>query len=143
MKRLLISVLLLAGCGQSVSQVADHPPAPDRVMSPGDVCTIDDPDFREWRWGVALCTRNVSRETKTQIYIAYGVDLSTRTEYKIDHIIPISMGGSNSVRNLWPQHKSIDTQELEGEMYNKVSAEYITPQEAWAIIIKAKFGGEE
>jgi hypothetical protein len=30
-----------------------------------------------------------------------------RMDFKIDHYIPLCMGGSNHESNLWPQHKSI------------------------------------
>ncbi|MNT67943.1 hypothetical protein D3C72_2061270 [compost metagenome] len=30
-----------------------------------------------------------------------------RMDFKIDHYIPLCMGGANDVENLWPQHKSI------------------------------------
>jgi hypothetical protein len=30
-----------------------------------------------------------------------------RRDFKIDHFIPLCMGGSNELDNLWPQHPSI------------------------------------
>ncbi len=30
-----------------------------------------------------------------------------RQDFKIDHLIPLCIGGSNETENLWPQHKSI------------------------------------
>ncbi len=37
----------------------------------------------------------------------FSVDSANRTEFKIDHYIPLCMGGANTVANLWPQHQSI------------------------------------
>ena len=30
-----------------------------------------------------------------------------RQDFKIDHYLPLCMGGSNKTDNLWPQHKSV------------------------------------
>ena len=30
-----------------------------------------------------------------------------RQEFKIDHFIPLCMGGGNDVANLWPQHRTV------------------------------------
>jgi hypothetical protein len=43
--------------------------------------------------GYARRVRNVTAELKAQVY----------TEYVIDHLCPIELGGSNSAKNLWPQ----------------------------------------
>ena len=46
--------------------------------------------------------RNVSASTKWQVFKAYGVD-PTKDTYEIDHLISLELGGSNDVKNLWPQ----------------------------------------
>jgi hypothetical protein len=43
----------------------------------------------------------VSNATKHQVYVAYRI---TDTHgYIIDHLIPLEIGGSNEIANLWPQ----------------------------------------
>ena len=37
----------------------------------------------------------------------YTIATMPRNDFKIDHYIPLCMGGSNDVANLWPQHKSV------------------------------------
>ncbi len=59
-----------------------------------------------------LCTagytqgvRNVSTTTKKQVCAAYGVapEHCNGKEYEIDHLISLELGGSNDVKNLWPE----------------------------------------
>lgn len=47
--------------------------------------------------------RKVSEQTKSGVYYRYGVDQKECVDgCKIDHLIPLAIGGSNQVRNLWP-----------------------------------------
>lgn len=74
----------------------------------GDYCTPSDPDFKEYRYieNIAICERNVTTAQKIEICKRDGV--VDRTEFTVDHLISLSMGGSNSLENLWCQHKSIN-----------------------------------
>lgn len=48
-------------------------------------------------------SRHVSKALKERVYERYGVDKkSCRQDCKIDHLIPLAIGGSNDIRNLWP-----------------------------------------
>jgi hypothetical protein len=40
---------------------------------------------------------------KRQAYAEYGVTQYKTGDYEVDHLITLSLGGSNSIRNLWPQ----------------------------------------
>ena len=47
--------------------------------------------------------RAVPSHLKKQAYARYGITSWNPGDYEVDHLIPLSLGGSNSIRNLWPQ----------------------------------------
>jgi hypothetical protein len=47
--------------------------------------------------------RNVPEEVRRQIYREYGITSHGRGDYEVDHLISLELGGSNSIRNLWPE----------------------------------------
>jgi hypothetical protein len=87
------------------------PLGPEESVTPGETC--QHPDSHRYPENIAYCTRNVSTSTKNQIIrdydrqFNYTIGSMPRSEFKIDHYIPLCMGGANSVTNLWPQHKSV------------------------------------
>jgi hypothetical protein len=42
-------------------------------------------------------------EVKRQAYSEYGIASHRPGDYEVDHLISLELGGSNSLRNLWPQ----------------------------------------
>jgi hypothetical protein len=40
---------------------------------------------------------------KRQAYAEYGITQYKTGDYEVDHLIALSLGGSNSIRNLWPE----------------------------------------
>lgn len=55
--------------------------------------------------GYAKRVRKVSWLTRLAVYRSYGItDYRTvRLAYEIDHLVPLELGGSNDIANLWPQ----------------------------------------
>jgi hypothetical protein len=96
MKKTFISILLLLSFSASAYDFL-----PDPKLTPGkssehslkEICSN----------GYPARSRNVSDATKTKIYKLYNVDKTKcRGGCKIDHLIPLSIGGSNDTENLWP-----------------------------------------
>ena len=53
--------------------------------------------------GYAKKVRAVPAWLKRKAYPEYGITQYKTGDYEVDHLIPLSLGGSNSIRNLWPQ----------------------------------------
>jgi hypothetical protein len=52
--------------------------------------------------GYASSVRNVSTATKKEVYAEYGASYPQPTgAYEVDHFIPLEIGGSNDIKNLW------------------------------------------
>lgn len=106
-------LLCLALSYSTLALSAAYPTAPDARLTPGALC--DMPTEYRYPEHMAYCERDVATFTKNEIFVAYrklGYTLpsQTRADYKIDHYIPLCMGGSNQTTNLWPQHVSIYSQ---------------------------------
>jgi len=72
--------------------------------------------------------RHVTAATKRAVYAEYHITHRAPREYEVDHLISLELGGSNSIRNLWPQ--SYETHPwnahvkdvLENELHGEVCA---------------------
>lgn len=53
--------------------------------------------------GYASSVRNVPQAEKNQVYVEYGVVQHASGAYEIDHDVSLEIGGSNDIKNLWPQ----------------------------------------
>ena len=121
----------------------EYPTSPDPRLTPGALC--EQPDQIRYPERIKYCERNVSVDDKWKIirsYQALGFEIPSekRSDYKIDHLIPLCAGGSNSPMNLWPQHKTVyeKTDRLEQLLCDKMSRGQITQSEAMNWILQAK-----
>lgn len=123
------------------------PIVPDPELTPGHLCDENDPDFVEHRYPeqIPWCKRNVWPRDRHKAFDAYNIPRDCRpghTPYIIDHMIPLSIGGSNSAKNLWPEFHLVGKHwgDLEFEMYQKLAAGEISQAEAIETIVAAKTG---
>lgn len=121
----------------------EFPFIPHRSLTTGSICDESDPDFVRYRYDeqIAYCKRNVKKDQKTEIYRLYQVPSHCRSEYTIDHFIPLSIGGTNHPDNLWPEHKSIKRlrRNLELDLYKLMEQGRITQADAIHRIREAKW----
>ena len=75
---------------------------PDPTLTPGDVMSTN------WTIvcadGYSARARNVSEKKKKEVYARYNITYPQPTgSIEVDHYVAISIGGSNSIENLWPE----------------------------------------
>jgi hypothetical protein len=127
------------------TQALSFPKIPDIKIAPGHLCSVKDSDFERFRYKeqIPYCTRNVSIARKDKICSYYGVSVEERRKnYTVDHIIPLSLGGSNSDKNLWCQHRAIYTGHLEYWLYKKIESGKINQKDSISYILDHKFNPE-
>ena len=77
------------------------PVSPDYMLTPGvidpraTVKKICKPYYTE-------TVRHVTMKTKKEVFKLYGIDQYSDS-FEVDHLIPLELGGSNDIKNLWPE----------------------------------------
>src|SRR3984893_18584769 len=70
-------------------------------LTPGDAFEVTVQDLSVP--GYTKKVRDVPAEMKREVYREYGITSHGPGDYEVDHLIPLEVGGSNSIRNLWPE----------------------------------------
>ena len=96
---------------------------PNATLTPGDVLSTNINQICVS--GYAKRTRNVSTATKNEVYAEYGITSRAPEQYEIDHLIPLGIGGSNDIKNLWPQPTDprpgrLEKDALEDELHKRI-----------------------
>lgn len=133
---LILCVVIVASLarGQQAHYRKDGPALlNDLSVTPGDEITTDTRVV--CRRGYASTVRNVSEKTKKQDYQLYGATEKKGVCCEVDHLISLELGGSNSIKNLWPQPYlprpgAHEKDEVENYLHRQVCAGRIPIQEA-------------
>jgi len=150
----LVLVFFLNACGMPDSSDLQQseafnfpnlfPKYPHPELTPGRTCK--EPDEYRYPEKIKYCQRDVPTFTKHIIIdnydtvLRYSIQRMERLEFKIDHYIPLCLGGSNNLENLWPQHVSIyqQTDPIEHKLCLLLQAGKISQAEAIETVIFAK-----
>jgi hypothetical protein len=65
----------------------------DPAATPAQICAL----------GYAHAHRKVPYRVRDLVYDRYGLPRGSRRGYVIDHLVPLELGGTNAIANLWPQ----------------------------------------
>ena len=106
---------------------------PDSACSPGAVLTNDIKKICVV--GYTTTVRNVSTATKKKVFQEYNLPWSIHSNYEVDHIISLELGGSNDISNLYPESYLISNgarvkDKLENYLHKQVCNGTITVTEA-------------
>ena len=82
---------------------AVDPIQPDPKLTPGDTLPVTTDEICEPGYS-KFVRRYIDARTKAEVYREYGLEHHQPGAYEIDHLISISLGGSNDIKNLWPQN---------------------------------------
>jgi hypothetical protein len=96
--RAIVFLLLLAPV---VLAQQPTPILPDPKLTPGDAFEVTVQDLCVN--GYTKKVRHFPPEMKREVYEEYGVTSHGPGDYEVDHLIPLELGGSNSIKNLWPE----------------------------------------
>lgn len=112
---------------------------PDARLTPGT--TVDVPLAKLCKKGYAKSVRHVPGSAKSKVYAEYGVKSHKSGSYEVDHLISLELGGSNDLKNLWPQSYSGEwnahvKDALEDRLHALVCAEDLTLEDAQGMIRK-------
>src|SRR6202790_4907703 len=82
------------------------PVVPDQQLTPGDTFEVTAQDLCVP--GYSKKVRSVSAEMKREVYQEYGITAHGPGDYEVDHLISLELGGSNSIKNFWPEsHRTL------------------------------------
>ena len=73
---------------------------PDPALTPGAVLTTN--AARVCVRGYSASVRDVPQSEKDAVYARYGV-ADVPYKHEVDHLVSLEVGGSNAIRNLWPE----------------------------------------
>ncbi|HPI40496.1 MAG TPA: HNH endonuclease signature motif containing protein [Pseudobdellovibrionaceae bacterium] len=123
---------------------SDYPIHPQAALTTGSLC--DQPSRKRYPEGINYCERDVDTYLKKEIIrkydttFRYRIQSMPRSQFKIDHLIPLCAGGSNHESNLWPQYKKVYeiTDPLEPELCAAMSNGRLLQKDAVVLILRAK-----
>lgn len=120
-----------------------YPLTPDPEQTNGDLCSEHDRHFmaRKYPEKIPVCRRHVEGDLKRRVYRTYDIPDHCRRNFTVDHLIPLSIGGSNAFANLWPEHLAIKAGRLhfEEEVFDQVREGQISQQQAIDLVRQRKF----
>ncbi len=131
---LLSFTFLFSGVNVSASVTCKaNQTLPDPICSPGVVLTTDVKTI--CTSGYTKTVRDVSEATKKKVFKEYGISYSLHSNYEVDHIISLELGGSNDIKNLYPESYLINNgakvkDKLENYLHKQVCNGSMTIQEA-------------
>jgi hypothetical protein len=95
----LVSVALLYGRIRSTA--AESKVEPDRELTPGAVRPVSLSEICSG--GPSDKNRTVPRSVQLEVFRKYGIPNARPEDYEVDYLITPELGGSDDIRNLWPQ----------------------------------------
>ena len=94
----LFTILLLSTV---TTCYAEGPFDPNPKLTPGDVLQVTKKDICVP--GYTKKVRSVPNAVRAEVFRRYGIIHPKKGAFEVDHLVSLELGGSNSVKNLFPQ----------------------------------------
>lgn len=98
-------VLAAYGVQTKTSNCSANQILPDSACTPGAVLTTNTSVV--CKVGYTKTVRDVSEATKKKVFAEYGIPYIQHSNYEVDHLISLEIGGGNDISNLWPENLKI------------------------------------
>ena len=123
---------------ESKSDCTYNAALPDSACTPGQIrsfsaARVCGPAYTEG-------ARFVSASLRARVFSEYGVAPAIQPSYQVDHLIPVSLGGANSLANLWPQPPSTYPvkDRLEVALWRAVCRNHLTGAEQQNLFVETQ-----
>jgi hypothetical protein len=103
---------------------------PDPQLTPGD-CVEGVTVEQLQEVGYSKHHRHVPEALRRAVFAEYGIAWEERNDYEVDHLISLSLGGSNSIRNLWPEPLRLN---VDGKDLGAVTKDALEDRLHWLVI---------
>lgn len=128
-----LSVFATYGVQTKASNCIANQILPDPDCTPGAVLTTDLSII--CKSGYTKTVRNVSDVTRQKVFSQYSIPYSEHSNYEVDHLISLELGGSNDISNLWPENSKIESgsftkDKFENYLHSQICNGKMTVQEA-------------
>jgi hypothetical protein len=84
------------------SRVSAEGPKPRLGLTPGEARPITLQEVCRYSKAEVI-SRDISEETRQKVFNAYGIKSPRSGQFEVDYLITPDLGGTESLRNLWPQ----------------------------------------
>ena len=133
MKKTLLFLMMFSSSVYAVSPIRPNSTFTPGVVDPNatieKICTV----------GYTKTVRNVTQKMKDKVFDFYAIDPDS-DKFEVDHLISLELGGSNDLRNLWPEsytttpYNAHDKDVLENKFHDLVCADKLKLEDAQRMI---------
>lgn len=121
------------GVRLKTSDCVSNQSLPDSDCTPGAILAVDVKTICVS--GYSATVRDVPDSLKKQVFQEYGISYDLHSNYEVDHLISLELGGSNDIANLWPESYTITDNartkdKLENWLHGQVCSGTMTLTEA-------------
>ena len=100
---LAVILVVLVIFGASVNAEG---PKPRSILTPGETRPITLEEVCDYSKAEVI-SRDIPLDKQQQVFAAYGIKSPQKDQFEVDYLITPDLGGTESIRNLWPQPYSV------------------------------------